>query len=109
MICYFPLPYPDELLYSQLSRYYVKSGYLAYVHAAEDLFQQRTVRPNMEFITPLTPAAVALVTKNMPMDAVIQRHTMFPYYGHFLPKERRQKAFQALMSMQRDYFNLPAP
>ena len=51
-----------------------------------------------------------MVTKNMPMDLVIQRHTMFPYYGHFLPRERRQKAYQALVSMQRDYFNLlPLP
>lgn len=110
MICCFPTAYPDELLYSQLSRYYAKSGYLAYVHAAEDLFQQRTVRSNMEFITPLTPNALEMVTKNMPLDAVIQRHTMFPYYGHFLPRERRQKAFQALVSMQRNYCNLlPLP
>lgn len=110
MICYFPTAYPDELLYSQLSRYYAKSGYLTYICAAEDLFQQKTVRPNMEFITPLTSAAAELVTRKIPMDAVIQRHTMFPYYGQFLPMERRQKAFQALVSMQRDYYNsLPLP
>ena len=93
MICCFPATYPDELLYSQLSRYYIKSGYLAYTHAAEELFQQRTVRPSMEFINTLTPAAVEMVTRYMSMDAVIQKHTMFPYYGHFLPRERRQKAF----------------
>lgn len=110
MIRYFPTAYPDELLYSQLSRYYAKSGYLAYTYAAEDLFQQRTVRPNMEFITALTPDAVEMVTKNTSMEDVIQKHTMFPYYGHFLPRERRQKAFQALVSMQRDYHNLlPLP
>ena len=71
MICCFPDVYPDELLYSQLSRYYAQSGYLTYVHAAEDLFQQRTVRPNMEFITPLPPEAIEIVTKNIPLDAVI--------------------------------------
>ena len=110
MICFFPVAYPDELLYSQLSRYYVKSGYLAYTYAAEDLFQSKTVRPSMEFITPLTASAVEMVAKNMPMDTVIQGHTMFPYYGHFLHKERRQKAFQTLISMQRDYYNLlPLP
>lgn len=92
MISFFPNAYPDELLYSQLSRYYAKSGYLAYICAAEDLYQQKTIRPNMEFINALTPEAVAMVTKNMPMDSVIQRHTMFPYYGRFLPVERRQKA-----------------
>ncbi len=30
MIAYFPTAYPDELLYSQLARYYTKSGYMAY-------------------------------------------------------------------------------
>ena len=110
MICCFPTAYPDELLYSQLSRYYVRSGYFAYTYAAEDLFQQRTVRPNMEFITALTPDAVEMITRYLPMEDVVRRHTMFPYYGHFLPKERRNKAFQALLSMQRDYYNLlPLP
>ena len=35
MISYFPTAYPDELLYSQLARYYAKSGYMAYTYAAE--------------------------------------------------------------------------
>ncbi len=110
MICHFPAAYPDELLYSQLSRYYVQSGYLSYIYAAEELFCPKTVRPNMEFITPLTEAALWAVTKDMSIETVVQRHTMFPYYGHFLPKERRQKAFQSLVTMGRDYCNhLPLP
>lgn len=39
MIAYFPDIYPDELIYSQLLRYYINSGYNAYVHAAEELFE----------------------------------------------------------------------
>ena len=31
MIAYFPKIYTDELVYSLLSRYYAKSGYLAYI------------------------------------------------------------------------------
>ncbi len=110
MIGFFPPLYPDELLYSQLARYYIKSGYLSYIHAAEDLFQQRTTRPNMEFITALNPTTLEIVTKDKPIETIIQKHTMFPYYGHFLPKERRTKAFQALVSMQGSYHNLlPIP
>ena len=110
MINFFPNAYPDELLYSRLSRYYAKSGYLAYICAAEDLYQQKTIRPNMEFINALTPETVAMVTKNMPMDLVIQRHTMFPYYGRFLLVGRRQKAFQSLLTMSNNYHNLlPLP
>ena len=41
MIAFFPTIYLDELLYSQLARYYAASGYMAYTYAAEDLFASR--------------------------------------------------------------------
>ena len=106
MIVYFPTAYPDELLYSQLARYYTKSGYMAYTFAAEELFASKTVRPDMDFINSYTPAAVQAITRNISMEAVIEKHTMFPCYGRFLPRERRQKAFQALVSMMGNYYNL---
>ncbi|MFR4988713.1 TniQ family protein [Anaerotruncus colihominis] len=110
MIRYFPTAYPDELLYSQLSRYYVKSGYLAYIYAAEELYQRKAVRPDMEFVNPFTSVTLQMITKRMTMEDVIMKHTMFPYYGHFLPYERRQRAFQSLVSMQGNYHNLmPIP
>ncbi len=106
MIAYFPTAYPDELLYSQLARFYTKSGYMTYTFAAEELFASKTVRPDMDFINSYTSAAVQAITRNMPMEAVIEKHTMFPCYGRFLPKERRQKAFQSLVSMKGNYHNL---
>ena len=110
MIAYLPAAYPDELLYSQLARYYTKSGHMAYAFAAEELFASKTVRPDMDFINSYTPAAVQAITRKMPMEAVIEKHTMFPCYGRFLPKERRQRAFQSLVSMKGNYHNLlPIP
>jgi len=110
MIPYFPTAYDDELLYSQLARFYIASGYLAYTYAAEDLFLSKTVRPDMEFVNTYTPAVVEAITRNMPMERIIEKHTMFPYYGRFLPKERREKAFQALVDMAGNYHNLlPIP
>ena len=110
MISYFPTPYPDELLYSQLARYYTKSGYMAYTYAAEELYVSKTVRPDMEFVNAFTPAALRMITKDMSMEDVVLQHTMFPYYGRFLPLERRQRAFEALVSMQGNYHNLlPIP
>jgi len=110
MITYFPAAYPDELLYSQLARYYVKSGYLAYVYAAEELFTSKIVRPDMEFVNTYTPDALQMITREMSMENVVWKYTMFPYYGRFLPLERRQRAFQAMVSMQGNYHNLlPIP
>lgn len=110
MIAYFPTIYPDELLYSQLARYYTKSGYMAYTFAAEELFASKTVRPDMDFINSFTPAAVQAITRDISMEEVVEKHTMFPCYGRFLPKKRRQKAFFALVAMTGSYHNLlPIP
>lgn len=110
MITYFPIIYPDELLYSQLARYFTKSGYMAYTFAAEELFVSKTVRPDIEFVNAYTHAAVQAITRNLSMKKVVEKHTMFPYYGRFLPKERRQKAFQAMVSMAGNFHNLlPLP
>lgn len=110
MIAYFPTAYDDELLYSQLARFYTASGYMAYTYAAEELFLSKIVRPDIEFVNAYTPAAVKAITRNMPMEQIVEQHTMFPYYGRFLPKERREKAFRALVDMTGNYHNLlPIP
>lgn len=110
MIAYFPAPYPDELLYSQLSRYYTKSGYIAHTYAAEELYVSKIVRPDMEFVNVFTPDALRMITRGTTMENVVLKHTMFPYYGRFLPLERRQRAFKALVSMTGNYRNLlPIP
>lgn len=110
MIVQFPAFYPDELVYSVLARYYVQSGYIRYTFVAEDLFLSKTERPDMEFVNSYTQEAVKTLTKWMPMEYVIEKHTLFPYYGRFLQKERRQKAFQSLVGLQGDYRNLmPIP
>ena len=106
MIAPFPDFYPDELVYSVLARYYTQSGYMRYTFAAEDLFQAKTVRPDPDFVNLYTSYTLEMLTRKMSMEDVILKHTMFPYYGRFLNKERRKQAFQALVSMQGNYHNL---
>ena len=108
MIGFMPEIYPDELLYSRFARYYERSGYMAYIFAAEDLFQNKNERPDVEFINRLTQDAQSVIHKKMSADEVIMNHTMFPYYGRFLSRERRNKAFSALVNMQGGYRNLLA-
>lgn len=108
MISFFPEIYPDELVYSQLSRFYQKSGYLAYIFAANELFENPLERPNIEFLNGYTPSTLALITKNIPIENLVLEHTMFPYYGRFLLYERRKKAFAALCELDRNYYNLVA-
>ncbi len=108
MIAQFPYFYPDELVYSLLARYYERSGYIRYIFAAEDLFQSKTVRPDIEFVNHYTPAVLQMITKEIPIEQVIEKHTMFPYYARFLPLERRQKGFEALVNMDANIKNLLA-
>lgn len=110
MIPYFPQIYPDELLYSQLARYYTASGYMTYTYAAEALFTSKTVRPDMEFVNAYTTDALQAITRFQTMDELVLQHTMFSYYGRFLPLKRRKAAFRALVSMAGNYHNLlPIP
>lgn len=106
MITYFPEIYPDELLYSQLARCYVKAGYPAYIYMAEDFFQDKKARPDIEFINTFTPVALRIVTRETPIEDIVMKHTMFPYYGRFISKNRRNKAYQALIGMRGNYNNL---
>lgn len=106
MIACFPEIYPDELLYSQLARYYTQSGYIAYRCAAEDLYINRTVRPDIEFLNKFSDDAFLKITQSIPIETIVEKHTMFPYYGRFLPVERRNNAFQSLVTMQWNYRNL---
>lgn len=105
MIGYFPSPYPDELLYSLLSRYYIKSGYINYIGVAKELFTQYNVRPDVEFINKLTPETMSVVTNTLPIEKLILNHTMFPYYGRFLPKAKKTKAFSLLCEENTKYKN----
>lgn len=106
MIAYFPTLYPDELIYSLFARYFVKSGYMGYASAAEDLFANKTTHPDIEFINKLSDEVLAHLQMRMPMAELIEKHTMFPYYGRFLQRERRRQAFSMMIQMDERYHNL---
>ena len=110
MIACYPKFYPDELVYSLISRFYEKSGYLAYTYAAKDLFEKTTVRPDIEFVNKYTEDAIKMLTKHITFDEVILNHTMFPYYCRFIDSERKKKAFNSLVNMDTDFHNyIPVP
>ena len=46
MIAFLPELYSDELVYSWLSRYYVKSGCLSFAYVVEDLYVHQYTRPD---------------------------------------------------------------
>lgn len=102
MITYFPEFYPDELVYSLFSRYHAKSGSLAYIYTAEEIYKWKHTKPDIEFINQLTEEAHQLITRSISMESIIEKHTMFPYYARFVSVDRKKRAMQSLVNMEGD-------
>ena len=72
-IAYFPTIYPDELIYSVLSRFYQNCGYPNYIFCAEDLFVNKRIKPDIEFINELKPEIIHLLCQNMTIEHLIEK------------------------------------
>lgn len=105
-IVYFPKIYPDELVFSCLARYCEHEGYPVYICCAEDIYTNKRIRPDIEFLNELKDDVIQHMCKDITIEQLIMEHTMFPYYARFLPSERRAQAFKGLCDMRGDYHNL---
>lgn len=105
MITFFPRIYPDELLYSAFARYFDKSGYGIYRAAAEDIYENSLVKPDILFINMLKPELIDILTKQKSWERIITEHTMYPHYARFLSQERRCRAFKSLLNMDGKHKN----
>ena len=94
---FFPTPYPDELLYSVLGRYCIRSGNIREIHNIQDMFGSRNVIASMEL-----PTQLEALIANMPVNTkytaeqFIYKHTLFPFYAAFIPSKRAKEIVQAM-------------
>jgi len=88
---FFPTPYPDELLYSVLARYHLRSGNISFKATMEDAFGTKNATAVVEL-----PSNINALISNLPLnteytaDYLIDNHTLFPFYTAFLPPKRTQ-------------------
>ena len=68
MIVFFPELYRDELIYSWIARYYVKSGHLTLTYALEDLYIHHYTKPDIEFLNELRPDALEVMEKHCGLE-----------------------------------------
>lgn len=107
MIAFLPKAYPDELLYSRLSRYHQRSGYVRHISTAEDIYQAgKATHPSIEFVNKYTDDAMAWLTKDVPWETVVEKHTMYPAYIRFLPLCRRKEAVEGVIVQDGNWKNL---
>lgn len=96
MKMYLPEIYPDELVYSWLSRYFVYSGCTKHKMLISQLLYSTKNNPSIEFIGHLNEAAEQQITQVYSMDDLILNHTMFPQYARFMPADKRDVALAEL-------------
>lgn len=108
MISFFPTAYPDELIYSQIARYHVRSGYARLSYTVSDVYQNRLVRPDFEFVNPYTLDALKWIPGGCDWATYLEEHTMMAAYVRFLPRQRRLSAAKKLSSQEGNWNNLMA-
>ena len=91
MLDYFPAPYPDELFYSVLCRWYLQEGRKEYRPSRQALFAGRD-RVSMGTLYP--NATVCAVVSQIPdhlfsVRKLLIDNTPFPYYARIYPQETR--------------------
>lgn len=106
MITYMPTLYPDETIYSLLSRTYEKCGYLSYTQAKKEFFVNPTESMEFLFLNKLNDEIIKIITQNQSLDSVIKNHTLYNYYGRYLEKEKRREVYTSLIDMTGDYFKI---
>jgi hypothetical protein len=92
MIGFFPESYPDELLFSILSRYHRRMGYRDDASTARDLFGREVIRPSVDL-----PANLGELVSRLPhghsysVARLIDCHTLLPFYSSFVPARRLEQ------------------
>lgn len=90
MLSFFPTLYPDELLYSALARYHIRSGNRIFRQSDLELFGYSsrqvckiTLTNNLIYLVQNLP-----LRSQQTVDSLLQNHTLYPFYATFLmPQE----------------------
>lgn len=97
MISNFPIPYPNELIYSVIARYAVHNGIISPKYLTEELFNSRNLTPTYDLSTHLDRLA-SYLPDHYDAHSLIQNHTLFPLFQPFQPDSVVNYAVQALRS-----------
>lgn len=98
MLKLFPAIYPDESAYSYICRLFARSGYSNRAAFDREIFHSESALTEYDFVFPLSSEFRKELEQNIPFEELLLKHSLFPYYARFLPKERRIAAYEYAMS-----------
>lgn len=83
MLSFFPVPYPDELLYGLISRYHEQSGNVDYWQTVQELFGNKRAHSSVVLPSRLGELARRIEHFGLSFDELLMRQTLYPYYTVF--------------------------
>lgn len=95
----FPLPYPDELIYSTIARYGIHSGLTSPKELLHEVFGKNTIiatsdlHGHLEQVAELYPGQL-----NIQPESLLYKHTLFPLYALFIGESRRAELKKLLLA-----------
>ncbi|MFY3791699.1 TnsD family transposase [Ureibacillus sp. MALMAid1270] len=98
MMTFFPVPYKDELLYSVLARYHVRSGNVSIKATQKDIYGTDSITAIMDL-----PSHIKRIMENLPVghhytpEYLITNHTLYPFYSAFLPSEHAAQVKESMI------------
>lgn len=90
---FFTDPYPNELLYSAISRYHFYNGNINFVDTLEELFGSRTVIPTIELGSHLSKF-VQNLGPGYTVEEILLKNTIYPFFAPFITKEKQHKVLE---------------
>lgn len=86
----FPVPYPEELIYSTVARAGIREGIISPKELLDDVYGNRNVIATLDL-----PNQLSRITRWLPsgysVEVIAYSHTLFPLYAPFIPEERRKR------------------
>lgn len=93
----FPVPYPDELIYSLVARVGIHLGLTSPKQLLDEVFANRHVIATVDLPNHLAPL-IQLLPESMGLDVacLAYRHPLFPLYAPFTTEERRRHCLEQM-------------
>ena len=93
LLPFFTDPYPNELLYSAISRYHFYTGNISFIETLEELFNSRTIVPNIEFGSHLS-TLIQKIGDNYSVEKLLSENTIYPFFAPFITIAKQGKVFE---------------
>lgn len=97
MLSFFPNPYPDELLYSLIARYHIRSGNTSPKITIQEIFNSQTTVATADLTSNLNALVKNLkYISNIRVNDLMYKHTLLPFYQPFIFPQRATQLIESM-------------